>query len=75
MHVKLNFTKENDLKMRAIWFCVFALVVGVIRAELHKFDGLSNPIRLVETNTGQGGRLRVTYLEAIIKPHHLKSRA
>lgn len=60
--------------MRSIWLCVFVLAVDV-RAEQHKFNDPSIPIHLVETNKGQGGILRVTYLEAVIKPQHLKSRA
>lgn len=57
--------------MRSICLCTFVLAVSVSTKRVTIHDG--SPIHVVETSAGQGGNLRVNYLEAVIQPRHLRS--
>lgn len=56
--------------MQPGWICVLVLVASVNAAQ-YRFNAANNPIKVVGTSIGQGGRERLVSLYAQIYPRHL----
>lgn len=52
---------------------MIAIIVAAASARQITFNEFNMPIRLVETSYGQGDHERVTYLRAVIQPHHVNN--
>lgn len=59
--------------MKSAHYCFFALVISVANARQFYENDPNNPIREIHTTYGQADHERVTYIRAVITPHHINN--